>query len=71
MQADSADFKVADSATKASNGVKTFVVGNVLMSTVLSASLNQLFSMVEAQQLVCIITCSNITLPPLPAVIIN
>ena len=40
MQADSADFKVADSATKASNGVKTFVVGNVLMSTVLSASLN-------------------------------
>ena len=71
IQADSADFKVADSSVKASNGVKTFVVGNVLMSTVLSASLNQLFSMVEAQQLVCIITCSNINLPPLPAVIIN
>ena len=71
MQADSTDVKFADSATKTINGVKTFVVGNVLMSTVLSASLNQLFSMVEAQQLVCIITCSNITLPALPAVIIN
>ena len=67
----SPESNVANVATSASTGVKTFVISNILMSTVLSASLNQLFSMVEAQQLVCIITCSRISLPPLPAVFIN
>lgn len=71
MELGSTESKVANAATSASTGVQTFVIGNILMSIVLSASLNQLFSMVEAQQLVCIITCSQITLPPLPAVFIS
>lgn len=70
MQPDSAEVSVANAATSASTGVKSFVIGNVIMSTVLSASLNMLFQMVEAQQIVCLITCSQITLPPLPATIV-
>jgi hypothetical protein len=48
MQPDSPVAQIAVVATKGATGVKSFVIGNVILSTVLSASLNQLFSMVEA-----------------------
>jgi bifunctional ADP-heptose synthase (sugar kinase/adenylyltransferase) len=71
MTPDSAEANIAEAAAQGANAATTLVVGNVVLSTVLSASLNSLFSMVEAQQLVCIIMCSQITLPPLPAVIVS
>jgi len=71
MDPDSVDVKIANAATSGAQGLNSLVIGNVIMSTVLSASLSSLFSMVEAQQLVCVISCSQISLPPLPAVLVS
>jgi hypothetical protein len=71
MQSGSPEVQVAATATSTSTGVKTFVIGNVVLSTVLSASLAELFQMIEAQQIALIISCSQIVLPPLPAVFVD
>jgi hypothetical protein len=49
IQMGSFDEKMAVIATSAGNGAKGFVIGNFLVSLIFSASLNQMWSMVEAQ----------------------
>ena len=62
---------VAEVAETASQGAKTFVVGNLIFSIALSASLNHLWSMVEAQQIIVMMPLIDIVLPAVPAVFIN
>jgi hypothetical protein len=66
----SAEAQFAAASGTAGAGAKGVVIGNFILTLFLSASLNQLWSMVEAQQIVVLIPLFNITIPPSSAILV-
>ena len=60
------EAQVAATAEAASEGLQAVTVGNIALNFLLSASLNYLWSMIEAQQIIVMLPQFNVTIPALP-----
>lgn len=60
--------KIASVANELAASANSVNVGNVILNTVLSASLNQIWSMINTQQLIVLMPLFNVNIPPNAAV---
>ena len=67
IQLGGTDEAVVGAAGEASASSQGVVIGNFILSLMLSASLNQMWSMVEAQQIIVMFPMFFIAIPPVPA----
>ena len=65
-QIEVSEATVAATAEVASEGLQAVTVGNIVLNFLLSASLNYLWSMIEAQQIIVMLPEFNVTIPALP-----
>ena len=62
---------VSEVITATGSTAKTVMTGNLVLNLFLFASLNQLWSLVEAQQVIALMPILNVKLPAIPAVLIS